>query len=91
MKRGKRPTIVILYNLALIAVFFVIYLVIREHFLTAEKKKPDLIDILTLSVTIQTSVGFSTLSPVTNLGKIVLIIQQIFLIFGNLIILHFMI
>ena len=91
MKRGKRQTIVILYNLALIGVFFVIYLVIREHFLTAEKKKPDLIDILTLSVTIQTSVGFSTLSPVTNLGKIVLIIQQIFLIFGNLIILHFMI
>jgi hypothetical protein len=91
MKRRKRPTLVILYNLILIVVFFVVYLLFADHFITSDRKKPEVIDILNLSVTLQTSVGFSTLSPVTNTGKIILLIQQTFLIFGNLIILHFMI
>ena len=91
MKREKRPTLVILYNLVLIVVFFIVYLVLADHFATSDRKKPEVIDILTLSVTLQTAVGFSSLTPVTNTGKIILLVQQIFLIFGNLIILHLMV
>lgn len=90
MKKGKRPTIVIIYNLTLIIVFFIIYYIIKDHFLNSEKKTPRIVDLFNLSITMQTSVGYSTFYPVTDLAKIVLIIQQLFLIFGNLIILHFM-
>jgi hypothetical protein len=91
MKRQKRPTIVILYNLILIAIFFVVYYVARHHFVNEANSEPELIDIFNLSVTIQTAVGVSSFMPKTNVGKIILIIQQILLLFGNLIILHFMI
>jgi len=91
MKRGKRPTLVILYNLVLIFIFFTIYLLLAGHFVTTDKQKPEVIDIFTLSVTLQTAVGYTNLIPVTNVGKLIVLVQQIFLIFGNLIILHFMI
>jgi len=91
MKRKKRPTIVILYNLFLIIIFFIIYSISADHFITADKKKPEILDLLNLSVTLQTAVGFTTISPKTNIGKSILLFQQILLIFGNLIILHFMI
>ena len=91
MKRGKRPTLVILYNITLMIIFFVVYLLLAGHFVTSDKQKPEVVDILTLSVTLQTAVGYTNLIPVTNVGKLIVLVQQIFLIFGNLIILHLMV
>ena len=93
MRKVKRPTIVILYNLIVMLLFFIIYYLIRHHFSNnvGSSKDAKLIDIINLSVTIQTSVGVSNLVPITDVAKIFLVLQQILLIFGNLIILHFMI
>ena len=91
MKKVKRPTVVILYNLSLMVIFFVVYLLLAGHFATTDKQKPDLVDILTLSVTLQTAVGYTNLIPITSVGKLIVLVQQILLIFGNVIILHFMV
>ena len=61
---------------------------ISDQFMTIENKKVDTIDILNLSVTLQASVGNVLIKPITTISKIVVTIQQFFLIFGNLFILH---
>ena len=78
----------ILYNLMVITIFFVIYLIISEQFLTTDKKKATTLDLLNLSITLQTSVGYTFVNPITTTAKFILTLQQFFLIFGNLFILH---
>jgi hypothetical protein len=98
MKRKRNgPMKPILYNLFMILVFFIIYLLLRKQIGANKPAKdgkdtePSIIDIFNLAVTIQTSVGVPLVYPITPLAKSVTIIQQILLIFGNLFIIHFMI
>jgi hypothetical protein len=78
----------ILYNLMIITIFFVIYLIISEQFLTNDKKKVTTLDLLNLSITLQTSVGYTFVNPTTTMAKFILTLQQLLLVFGNLFILH---
>jgi len=78
----------ILYNLMVVTIFFIIYFILRDQFITNDKKKATTLDLLNLSITLQTSVGYTFISPTTTMTKFMLTLQQFFLIFGNLFILH---
>jgi hypothetical protein len=79
----------VIYNFSAIVVFFIIYLIMRNHFtILNSDKKATTLDLLNLSITMQTSVGNPYLSPKTSVSKFMITLQQFLLIFGNLFILH---
>jgi len=79
----------ILYNLCAILVFFIIYLIIRNHFtMLNNDKHVTTLDLLNLAITMQTSVGNPYISPRTSMSKLIITLQQFLLIFGNLFIIH---
>jgi hypothetical protein len=95
MKRSKNgPIGPIIYNLLMVLMFFIIYLLIRKQFGVNKTENndtvPSVLDIVNLAVTLQTAVGVPMIYPITTLAKTITILQQFLLIFGNLFILHFM-
>lgn len=82
------------FHLLCILIFALIYLYLSEHFQTDnnnnnnERKHNKFTDFLLLSTTVQAGVGVSELYPITFYSKIVLIVQQILLIFTHLITLY---
>ena len=79
---------IILYNLIIIILFFILYSSLSDQFVTNENKKVDTMDLLNLSITIQSTVGNTLIKPTTTTTKCAITIQQFLLIFGNLFILH---
>ena len=84
-----------LFHLLSIIIFALIYLYISEDFQSGNgdyerknKKYKNFTDFLLLSTTIQAGVGISDIYPISFYSKIVLIIQQIMLIFTHLITLY---
>lgn len=71
-----------------VTIFFIIYLILSEQFTTNDNKKITTLDLLNLSITIQTSVGYTFIKPTTTTTKFMLTLQQFLLFFGNLFILH---
>lgn len=95
MKRSKNgPVGPIIYNLLMVLLFFIIYLLMRKQFGVNKTENndtvPTVLDIVNLAVTLQTAVGVPMIYPITTLAKTITILQQFLLIFGNLFILHFM-
>ena len=78
----------ILYNLMMVTIFFILYSILSDQFLTNDNKKATTLDLLNLSITLQTSVGNTFINPTTSMTKFMLTLQQFLLIFGNLFILH---
>lgn len=78
----------ILYNLMVVTIFFILYSILSDQFLTNDNKKATTLDLLNLSITLQTSVGNTFITPTTTMTKFMITLQQFFLIFGNLFILH---
>uniref|UniRef100_A0A6C0HRC4 Potassium channel domain-containing protein n=1 Tax=viral metagenome TaxID=1070528 RepID=A0A6C0HRC4_9ZZZZ len=78
----------IIYNLIAISMFFIIYLLIRDHFTKDSNDPASILDVLNLSITMQTSVGSPYIVPKTSIAKFIITMQQFLLIFGNLFILH---
>jgi hypothetical protein len=82
----------VLFHVLCIILFALIYFYLSQDFQSTngeEKSKySKLIDFLLLSTTIQAGVGISDLYPISFYSKIVLIIQQIILIFTHLITLY---
>ena len=52
---------------------------------------PDLLDLIYLTVTIQSGVGLSSITPVTSLTKCIVILQQLATICTTIIIVHIII
>jgi hypothetical protein len=78
-----------LFHLLCIIIFALIYLYLSEHFQTDQDiKHNSFTDFLLLSTTVQAGVGVSELYPISFYSKMVLIIQQILLIFTHLITLY---
>ena len=82
-----------LYNFLCIIVFAIIYYVIRNEMDMNEDisqyVEPTFPDTLFLATTIQAGVGYTLLTPKTALSKYVLMIQQLFMIFTNLMLFYF--
>lgn len=77
------------FHLLCILTFALIYLYLSEHFQTNhDTKHNSFTDFLLLSTTVQAGVGVSELYPISFYSKLVLIIQQVLLIFTHLITLY---
>ena len=82
-----------LYNFLCIFVFAIIYYVIRKEIYMDEEisqyVEPRFADTLFLATTIQAGVGYTLLTPRTALSKYILMSQQFFMIFTNLMLFYF--
>ena len=82
-----------LYNFICILVFAIIYYIIRAEMDMNEDMsqyvEPTFADTLFLSTTIQAGVGYTLLTPKSSLSKYLLMIQQLFMIFTNLMLFYF--
>lgn len=82
----------VILNISLVFLFALIYWIFRSEFskdITGKKfVLGDLIDYFYMSVTIQAGVGYQGLSPITNIGKILLMIQQICMISSNIFVMY---
>lgn len=80
-------------NLFLVFFFALIYWLNRMQFTKDVTNRQfvigNLIDYFYLSITIQAGVGYQGLSPITDLGKLLLMIQQICMITSNIIVMYF--
>jgi len=81
------------YNFLCIIVFGIIYYVIRNEMemdkTMSSYVEPRLPDTLFLSTTIQAGVGYPLMTPRTALSKYVIMLQQLFMIFTNLMLFYF--
>jgi hypothetical protein len=82
-----------LYNFLCILVFAIIYYIIRKEIDMNEDMsqyiEPTFADTLFLATTIQAGVGYTLLTPKTSLSKYILMSQQVFMIFTNLMLFYF--
>jgi hypothetical protein len=82
-----------LYNFLCIFVFAIVYYVIRNEMDMNEDMsvyiEPTFADTLFLATTIQAGVGYTLLTPKTSLSKYILMTQQYFMIFTNLMLFYF--
>ena len=71
----------VLFHFLCIIVFAIIYYNIQSQFQgTIKYERKSILDFVLLSTTIQASVGMSDIYPITNIGKIVMILQQLIMI-----------
>ena len=77
------------FHLLCIFVFSHIYSGLAENFSTANDKPKKYIDFLLLSTTLQASVGATNLQPMTDVPKMIMIFQQMIMLFTNVITLYF--
>jgi hypothetical protein len=82
-----------IYNFLCILVFGLIYTSLHKHFtLDATMSKyipPNILDIFFMSTTIQAGVGLTCIYPMTSLSKILMMVQQYFMILSNLLLIYF--
>jgi hypothetical protein len=71
----------VLFHFLCIIVFSIIYYNIQSQLQgTLKHERKSILDYIFLSTTIQASVGMSDIYPITNIGKIVMILQQLIMI-----------
>jgi hypothetical protein len=84
----------VVFQFICILFFGLIYLSFKNHFArdpayTVDKKKEaELLDCLFLATTVQAGVGYSDLYPITDVAKIIMIIQQFIMISLNVFLLY---
>lgn len=79
----------LLFHFTCIVIFFLIYWIEDEHFLRDKSNTPaTLVDFLLLSTTVQAGVGIADLYPISFIGKITLIIQQMIMLSTHVITLY---
>ena len=82
-----------LYNFLCIFVYAIVYYILRKEIDMNEDMsqyvQPTFADTLFLATTIQAGVGYTLLTPKTTLSKYLLMFQQFFMIFTNLMLFYF--
>ena len=79
----------LLFHFLCITVFFIIYWNLGDHFLRDKSKTPaTALDFLLLSTTVQAGVGIADIYPISFMGKLSLIIQQMIMISTHVITLY---
>jgi len=80
------------FHFITVIIFAIIYYSISsDHFvsITGSNTPFTFVDYFNLSITIQSSVGLSSILPITNLAKTIIILQQCTLLLGNVSIVYF--
>ncbi len=78
----------VVFHIVCIIVFAFIYSKFSEQFHVMEEDRKSLVDFFLLSTTIQAGVGISDLYPLSHYTKIVVIIQQMLMLFTHVITLY---
>jgi hypothetical protein len=84
----------VVFQFICVLFFGLVYLSFKKHFIRDpaytldNKSDPELLDCLFLATTIQAGVGYSDLYPITDLSKIIMIIQQFIMISLNVFLLY---
>lgn len=78
----------VVYKICSIIIFSAIYWLYSNHFLNNNNKIPNFIDCLFLSVTVEAGVGYTDLNPITNVSKVILMLQQFLMITSNIFLLY---
>jgi hypothetical protein len=80
----------VFFHFLCILVFGIFYYNFQSNFQhTAKQERQTILDYILLSTTIQASVGISDIYPITNLGKIVMILQQLIMIMTHVFTIYF--
>jgi hypothetical protein len=84
----------VFFHFLCVLLFGLIYLSLKTHFVrdaafTIDKSKdPKLLDCLFLATTVQAGVGYSDLYPITNVSKMIMILQQFVMMSTNVFLLY---
>jgi hypothetical protein len=79
----------IIFHFTCIVIFTLIYYIFSSHFeKMSNEKKPELIDYFFLGTTIQSGVGYTSLTPITPLAKFIMMIQQFLMLSVNVFLLY---
>lgn len=82
-----------IYNFLCILTFAIIYYIIRDQMDVDENmtqyNEPQFADTLFLATTVQAGVGYTLVRPITVLSKYIIMTQQFFMIFTNLMLFYF--
>ena len=79
----------LIFHFLCILIFFMIYWNLGDHFLRDKSKTPaTILDFLLLSTTVQAGVGIADIYPISFMGKLTLIIQQMIMISTHVITLY---
>jgi hypothetical protein len=82
-----------LYNFLCILAFAIIYYIIRNEMNINKEisgyKEPRFPDTLFLATTVQAGVGYTIVTPKSDFAKYILMTQQFFMIFTNLMLFYF--
>ena len=80
----------VLFHFLCIIVFGIIYYNIQSQFQgTIKYERESILDYIFLSTTIQASVGMTDIYPITSIGKIVMILQQLLMIMTHVFTIYF--
>lgn len=77
-----------IFHILCILIFALIYSNVSEEFHIMEEDRKSFVDFLLLSTTIQAGVGISDLYPLSYYSKLVVIIQQMLMLFTHVITLY---
>ena len=78
----------VFFHIICIIIFAIIYSYLSEEFHILEEHKKGFIDFILLSTTIQSGVGITELYPLSYYSKLVVIIQQLIMLFTHIITLY---
>jgi len=84
----------VIFQFFCVLVFGIIYLSFKTHFIRDSaftidnSKDPELLDCLFLATTVQAGVGYSDLYPITNVSKMIMILQQFVMMSTNVFLLY---
>jgi hypothetical protein len=79
----------LVFHYLCIIFFAFMYLSIHEQFINTKKTKLGMIDFVLFSTTIQAGVGNSHVYPMSDMPKIIMIIQQILMISTHVVSIYF--
>ena len=85
----KKVIQTVVFHFTCIVIFTLIYFILSDHFdKMSNEKRPELIDYFFLGTTIQAGVGYTSLTPITPLAKVIMITQQFLMLSTNVFLLY---
>ena len=78
----------VFFHILCIIVFAIVYSSLSEQFYVTEHDKISILDFLLLSTSIQSGVGITKVYPLSSYSKIIVIVQQMLMLFTHVITLY---
>lgn len=80
----------VLFHFICLVFFGIIYISNKNHFESVKGESIDALDCIFLSTAIQSGVGENTFIPLTHFSKLVIMVQEFFMLATNVFLLYFL-